>query len=184
MKKLTSLILLLFILSYSTSLANNYLNKSKVIKIGGSSVGLALVGYLTENSVTESRSSFIKGPILFDQYFHERIRGDLNSADYHSNFLDNKTGAVLTPAICMTFLAIIDYSYYSVNRKKQMFQDCFLYTSGLLTTVGITGLFKGLVARERPFYYEQKDTGIIFEDDYKLSFFRVIPHWLFIRCIF
>ena len=151
--------------------AESYLPKSKLLKIGGGSVGIAVIGFLSENSVTESRNSLIKGPILFDSYFQKHIGGDLSINCRKTNFLDNTQGVILTPVLGMTFLFAADYRYYNNNRKKQLLQDMYLFSTGLMATAGVTSLFKGVIARERPYYHDQDLKIEPFEREDKLSFF-------------
>lgn len=162
---------MLVVSSFNPISAESYLPTSKLLKIGGGSVGLAVIGFLSENSVSESRNSLIKGPILFDSYFQKQIGGDLSINCRKTNFLDNTQGAILTPAIGMTFLFVTDYRHYNNNRKKQIFQDMSLFSTGLLATAGVTSLFKGVIARERPYYHEQDIKNEPFEREDKLSFF-------------
>ncbi len=169
-KKLLYIIVALLICTISSN-AESKLSTSELLKISGSSISVALLGLLAENFVDESSNSLIKGPILFDSYFQKQIGGDLATTSRKTNFLDNKTGATLTPLVSMTFLLMADYAHYSVDKKKFMLQDAFLFTTGLMATGGVTGIFKGLVARERPLYHEQSEQSIIFDDEQKLSFF-------------
>ncbi len=171
-KYLAFLLIFLLVIGSSISIsAESYLSKSELLKIGGGSVGIAVIGFLSENSVTESRNSFIKGPIFFDRYFQKQIGGDLSINCRKTNFLDNTQGAILTPAIGITFLLAADYGFYQKNQKKQLFQDMYLFSTGLMATAGVTSLFKGVIARERPYYYEQDLKIKPFEREDKLSFF-------------
>ncbi len=168
LKSIVVLLLLIFI--GTKSYADNYLNKSELIKIGAASFGVAGIGLILENQVDLSQTPIIKGPILFDKYFQELIGGDLSINSRKTNFLDNKTGALFTPALGFTVLLAVNYSQNRNSKRKQLLQDSYLFTTGLLATGGITATFKGLIARERPYYYENPQSRL-FEKDSKLSFF-------------
>ena len=161
---------LILIFSFAMDVSpKTILTRSELIKISVGSAGVAAIGLVVKNSVTLSQTSLIKGPILFDDYMYEQIShsGDFNSAD---NFLDDHFGELLTPILGATSLFTLDYLHYGGSKKREIFQDCYLFSTGLLTTAGVTALFKGLVARERPYYYYQTTKSSFSRDD-KQSFF-------------
>lgn len=131
--------------------ADDYLNTSEVTIISISSIGFEGIGHLLTQEINSKSNSIIRGPLPLDRPLQKLIGGECKLGK--RNFLDSRISGVYTPIAGAIILAIANLSWSQEQTDKIFFQDMFLYTSGLITTLGVTGIAKGIFKRERPYLY-------------------------------
>ena len=145
-----SLLLVASLLPCPMAEAQDYLSGSEVAIIGTGSVGLGLIGRRL-SKVKPERSTICPRPLLFDLSFQRLIGGSYEPDK--SNFLDSKFGSVITPVLFGGALLFSDLKWPTGDKDKNAAQDMYLFHIGLVANKGITDMFKGIVARPRPFVY-------------------------------
>ena len=126
----------------------NYLDAKECALIGsGSLVSLALAGLA--GSMDTTRNSIISSPLPGELSISEAIGGKYRRG--RSNFLNSNAGAVYTPLGCAAVLVASNTKWPHDHSMKDAGEDLFVFTSGLATTMGVTGIFKGMFARPRPY---------------------------------
>ncbi len=128
--------------------ADEFLNSGEVAGIAGATMGLSYFGY-TLRGMDTTRTPLIDGPLPLDIAMKDIFGGRYYKGK--TNFLDNKFGSAITPVTTSALLVIANLSYSKVDKEKETLQDLFLFTSGLITTKGITDLSKGIFTRPRPY---------------------------------
>lgn len=123
---------------------------SEAATIGAGSIGLGFVG-AHFRKVKPGQPSICPRPLLFDLSFQRLIGGAYQPEK--SNFLDSRFGSVITPALFGGALLFSDLTWPTGDKNKTAAQDMYLFHIGLVGNKGITDLFKGIVARPRPFVY-------------------------------
>lgn len=134
----------------------------------GASNGLSML-----LSRPDTTGALIEGPLPGEAAVVRWIGGE-----YHPNkrnFLDDRPGSVYTPLACGALLLSADLAWPGSDRSKQTGQDLYLFTTGLLTTKGVTGIFKGLLRRPRPLVVLEPEKAALREeagsrDDYRAFF--------------
>lgn len=133
----------------------DYLEGRKLLLIGvGSAVPLA-INYVVRD-VDSTQKALIPRPILGDRWFQRRLGGAYYAGK--TNFLDSPKGSAITPGIMGLALIAVNFTWPEGKPGKDAGQDFMLFHSGLMATKGVTGIFKGLVARPRPFLYLYPDS--------------------------
>jgi len=150
--------LLILIIISTNILADDYLNTYEVTIISISSIGFEGVGHLLTREINSASNSIIRGPLPLDRSIQKLIGGECKLGK--RNFLDSRFGGVYTPVAGAIILAIANLSWSQEQTDKIFLQDMFLYTSGLITTMGITGMAKGIFKRERPLPFLCKELAI------------------------
>ncbi len=135
----------------------NYLNGGQFLAVGTASAAVLGLNYLVYH-VDSTRSPLIGSPLPGDSWFAHSLGGGWRRGK--TNWLDNSTGSVFTPAVGAIGIFAVNLTWPEQNPWKDAGQDFFLYHSGLWTTKGVTGLFKGIVARPRPFLYYFPDEAV------------------------
>ncbi|UCG61118.1 MAG: phosphatase PAP2 family protein [Candidatus Zixiibacteriota bacterium] len=128
-------------------LAQEYIGGGEIAAIGSGSAGVAVAGWMVLN-VDSSRAQLIGGPLPLERKLQRLLGGSYYEGK--SNFLDNSFGSVATPLVAGVALLTADMCWPQGDKSKTILQDFFLYSTGLMTTSGLTDLAKGLIARERP----------------------------------
>lgn len=153
---MTKIILILFILlpicigSFEPVYADGYLTSGEVVGITSATMVTSFSGYYLKR-YDSTRTSLIKGPLPLDNFMLKVFGGSYSPGK--TNFLDNNYGSAFTPVTCATLLTIADLSYADKDKEKQTLQDLFLFTSGIITTKGVTDIAKGIFTRPRPYQY-------------------------------
>jgi membrane-associated phospholipid phosphatase len=129
----------------------DYLSVSEISYITLASIGFDQLGNHIIKQMDSSTEPRISGPLPLEHSIQKFLGGEFRSGK--SNFLDKKNGGEYTPIAGIVFLAAVDLSWSRGNKQKILLQDLFLFTSGLVTTKGITNITKGLFRRERPYVY-------------------------------
>lgn len=168
-------VLIVFILSLqipSISKAEKYLTTSEFATIGFGSAGMAVLGQLSLK-IDTFRTPLIKGPLPLEKRLQYFLGGECTIDK--TNFLDNTIGSVYTPVGGGLIMFVADLTWPQGDKNKTTSQDLYLYSTGLFATKGLTGLIKGIVARERPIKYLEPEMAaqrknIDFSSDYH-SFF-------------
>lgn len=127
--------------------AQEYLSTGEIASIAGGTGVLFGLNYLV-GKPDSSRSPLIRGPLPMEVSMQRWLGGQCSIGK--RNFLDNSAGSAYTPVAAAFLLASVDLSWPRHERDKELEQDLFLYTTGLLATKGVTGLLKNIVARPRP----------------------------------
>lgn len=102
-------------------------------------------------SISPQRKALINGPVLFDRSALKLLGGRYYAGK--TNFIDGSFGSAITPALCGVALVGADFRWPAQRSGKDAAQDILLYSSGLIATKGVTGLFKWAFARPRPMLY-------------------------------
>ncbi len=132
----------------STTEAEHELSQEDIILISAGTIATYLSGTLIRK-IDLSRHSILPGPLPFEKKIQKLIAGDYTIGQ--KNFLDDTLGASITPIICGLLLVTADMGWESNDKGNRTLQDIFLFGTGLAATKGLTDIFKGLIARERPF---------------------------------
>jgi membrane-associated phospholipid phosphatase len=144
-------VILILILIYAPVHGDHNLSISEVSYITVASIGFDQLGNHLVDQIDSNSKPRIKGPLPLELSIQEFLGGKYKRGK--SNFLDKKNGGNYTPFAGIIFLTAVDLSWSQGNKQKVLLQDLFLFTSGLVTTKGITNITKGLFRRERPFVY-------------------------------
>ena len=144
------IVMLMIILLPGSGQAEQYLSVGEIAAVGGGSA--ALLGLsVAANRFDSTRQPLISGPLPGERSIQRWLGGEPKAGQ--RNFLDCRTGAILTPVALAVTLTAVNLNWPRHDEAREAAQDLFLYTSGLIATKGITGLSKGLIARERPLPY-------------------------------
>lgn len=176
-----TIILLMIMLSFSARAATDaddetagkeYLETEEFVIIGAGSAAVLGLNYLIAE-IDTGRGSLIPSPLPGDRWLTATLGGTWEPGK--TNWLDNTAGSALTPAFGAIGLFVTNFSWPEGKPWKDAGQDLFLYHSGLWATKGVTGIFKGVVARPRPFFYFFPNEAIKLVDwepnDARRSFF-------------
>ncbi len=148
-----------------------YLSGEKLLLIGAGSTAPLILNYAVRH-IDSNQASLLPRPILADDWFARKIGGDFYIGK--KNFLSGKSGSAITAGFCGVALLAANFTWPEGRSGKDAGQDFFLFHSGLMATKGVTGIFKGLVARPRPFLYYHPDSAVQHDDkfsDSRRSFF-------------
>ncbi|MCP4705391.1 MAG: hypothetical protein GY865_12375, partial [candidate division Zixibacteria bacterium] len=145
---LLSTFLLLSPFGTITSDATNYLSVKESTGITLGSGGIAVIGNITKNNRTkDGLSNWIK-PLPGEKKIMSFLGGKYYPGK--TNFLDNGFGSVATSFAAVPILIGLNAKWPRDEKEKDISQDLFLLSTGLLATNGITELFKGVFRRQRP----------------------------------
>lgn len=144
----------------------DYLSGKELLLIGVGSTAPLLLNYALRH-VDSSQSSLIPRPILADGWFQRKLGGQFHVGK--RNFLAGNTGSAITPGFCGLALIAANFSWPEGRPAKDAGQDFLVFHSGLMATKGVTGIFKGLVARPRPFLYYYPDSAVQHDADFSDS---------------
>ena len=125
-----------------------FLSTEEITGISLVSAGVFGAGMLIRR-VEPEQNSLLNGPILFDRAVQMSLGGRFSPGK--SNLWDKKFGNLYTTAGCGLILFAADLTWPRYDKNKETLQDMFLYNTGLMATIGVTGLFKGTFARPRPY---------------------------------
>ena len=127
-----------------------YLSTEDAVGIGAASLALYGLGHLIKHSNFDHEPRWVKPP-----GFDEKISRFLGQQPGlgRQNILDSRFGSGVTVMGTQVMLGITDAAYPRYSKKKEIWQDQFLFLSGAVATKGLTDLFKGLVLRQRPLLY-------------------------------
>lgn len=149
-----------------TGVAKDYLSGNELLWIGVGSTAPLLLNYALRH-VDSTQSSLIPRPILADSWIQRKLGGQFHVGK--KNFLAGRTGSAITPGICGLALIAANFTWPEGRPAKDAGQDFLVFHSGLMATKGVTGIFKGLVARPRPFLYYYPDSAYQHDADYSDS---------------
>lgn len=127
--------------------AEEYLSTGEVASIAGGAGTLLGLNHLL-GKPDSLRRPLIGGPLPMEASMQRWLGGQCSAGQ--RNFLDNRAGSAYTPISAAVLLISADLSWPRHERGKELAQDLFLYSTGLLATKGVTGLLKNIVARPRP----------------------------------
>ncbi len=156
--------LTIFLFSPHVSEASDYLSTGDVVGISLGSGTLAGIGNFVKNSRTKSGFSSWTKPLPGERKIMNFLGGKYYPGK--SNFLDNGFGSVVTPIIAVPIITGINMKWPRNKKGKDISQDLFLLSTGLLATNGITELFKGIFRRQRPLVSLYPNNEV---DKYKLN---------------
>jgi len=139
--------LALAVIPYHAS-AEEYLSTEEVGAIGTFSLSTLYLGSRARK-IDSGKSSLIVNPFPLENTIQSWLGGKYYPGK--SNFLDSRLGSAITSVGAGFVLTLANISYPRGATSKDVGQDIFLFTSGLLVTKGLTSLAKGLVARPRPY---------------------------------
>ena len=128
--------------------SGGYLSTEELVGLSLTSGGILTTGLLVGH-VTPARKSLLEGPILFDRGAQKAVGGKFVPGK--SNLWDKKLGDFMTTVGGGVALLAADLSWPRQDKDKDALQDLFLYNTGLMTTKGVTDIFKGIFARPRPY---------------------------------
>lgn len=160
--KSTTLAILIFLLatvifSPIDTAAEEFLSSGEVAGITAGALGAYALGRHFVH-IDSSRQPFYSKALPGEMKLQRFLGGRYYSGK--SNFLDNGLGSGVTGFICGAALTVTNLGWPAEDGEKEGLQDLFLYSAGLLTNKGINDIFKGLVARPRPYYaMEQEING-------------------------
>jgi membrane-associated phospholipid phosphatase len=129
---------------------DTYLSSGEVAAISGGVVASAGLG-LWLADMDSNRTALIDGPLPTERWLQKLIGGRFEVGK--NNFLSGSLGSAGTPVACGILLAGVDATWPRAEKGKYVAQDLFLYTSGLIATMGVTNIFKGAFARPRPYIH-------------------------------
>ncbi len=141
------LCILLFCAQSLLASEDEYLSSTEITAISAVSFTLGAAG-LWAIDFDSSRSPVISGPAPWEESIQRFLGGRYYPGK--TNWLDHSFGSAITPIVMGGFLLGADISWPRNERAKDVWQDMFLYGTGLLATKGITGITKGFFARPRP----------------------------------
>ncbi|UCD63485.1 MAG: phosphatase PAP2 family protein [Candidatus Zixiibacteriota bacterium] len=127
--------------------SQDFLDADEVILIGGASAGLAVLGEVALKT-DKPRPPLIAGPLPLESRLQRLLGGSYHTGK--TNFLDSDLGSLATPMIAGAVVLSADLAWSVGDEGRTALQDFHLFASGLVATKGITSVFKGLTARERP----------------------------------
>jgi membrane-associated phospholipid phosphatase len=128
----------------------DYLSTEEVIAIGAASLTMFQTGLLVKKGNANIEPRWIRPP-GFDAVISRFFGREAGLGP--QNFLDSDLGSALTVGGASLWLLAADLEAPRDDKSKDAWQDQFLFFSGTLATKGVTDLFKGLVARQRPLLY-------------------------------
>ncbi|MGB5137198.1 MAG: phosphatase PAP2 family protein [Candidatus Zixiibacteriota bacterium] len=138
-----------------TVMKKDYLEGKELLLIGvGSAVPLVL-NYAVRD-VDSTQKALIPRPIFADRWLQRKLGGSYHAGK--TNWLDNTRGSAITPGIMGLALIAANFTWPEGKPGKDAGQDFLIFHSGLMATMGVTGIAKGLVARPRPFLYLYPDS--------------------------
>lgn len=141
------LVVVLLLMTSPVSQAEDFLSTGEIASIAGGAGVLLWLNHQAGRSDSVGKS-WINGPLPMEASLQRLLGGQYRVGKRH--FLDNSAGSAYTPIAAGFLLASADLSWPRNNRGKEIGQDLFLYTTGLLATKGVTGIFKNIVSRPRP----------------------------------
>ena len=144
----------------------DYLSGEKLLLIGAGSTAALVLNYAVRH-IDSNQASLLPRPILADSWFARRVGGDFFIGK--KNFLSGNRGSAVTAGFCGAALIAANFTWPEGKPGKDAGQDFFLYHGGLMATKGVTGIFKGLVARPRPFLYYYPDSAVQHDADFSDS---------------
>lgn len=145
--KFTALIVGLVLATTSALPAQEYLSTGEVVSIAGGTGALFGLNHLVSKP-DSARRPLIGGPLPMEASMQRWLGGQCSIGQ--RNFLDNSAGSAYTPIAAAFLLVSADLSWPRYESGKELGQDLFLYSTGLLATKSVTGLLKNIVARPRP----------------------------------
>ncbi len=137
-----------------------YLNAGELSAIGAGSLGLTLLGQSIKSSHRTKSPNWTR-PLPFERNLVSALGGDCHLNK--TNFLDNRSGSAATPLAAFTVMTIANFSWPQEQPWQDAAQDGYVFVSGIAATKGITGLAKGIFARQRPL--PCLEPGIAFQRD-------------------
>lgn len=143
-----------------------YLSGEKLLLIGAGSTVPLIANYAVRH-IDSNQASLLPRPILIDDWFAKKLGGGFYVGK--KNFLSGSTGSAATAGFCGVALLAANFTWPEGKPGKDAGQDFFLFHSGLMATKGVTGIFKGLVARPRPFLYYFPDSAVQHDDNFSDS---------------
>ncbi|MFH1374018.1 MAG: phosphatase PAP2 family protein [bacterium] len=149
------LTLVLLLLPAAPIDATDFLSSSEVAYISLGSASVLGLGQWAKK-FDSSRTSLITGPLPVEMRVQKLLGGDYPK-DQRNNFLNHTLGSMYTPSIGAVALLAIDATRGEEDSHRRAAQNMFLYFSGLAATKGVTGIFKGLFARPRPYVCFETD---------------------------
>ena len=132
----------------NTAPAEDYLSTADIAAISAGSLGTVALGEYARH-FDSSRSARIEGPLPLETSLQKWLGGTYTSRK--TNFLDQRFGGLITPAVCGLALISVDLSWPQGQKNKTTLQDLLLFSAGALANTGINNIAKGLVARPRPY---------------------------------
>lgn len=142
-------ILIFGIVASTTSKANDYLSAGEVAGLSLGSGALTGIGIFVKNSRTNEGITNWTTPLPGEKKIMHFLGGQYYPGK--TNFLDNGFGSIVTSIAAVPVLVGINLKWPQKDKNKDLSQDLFLLSTGLLATNGVTELFKGIFRRERPF---------------------------------
>lgn len=133
----------------ASSEAKNYLSANEAAALTLGTGTLAAIGNIVKNTRTRDGKSGWTAPLPGEEKLLHYLGGKYYPGK--TNFLDTRFGAFATPAVALPLLVGINMKWPRNEKGKDVSQDLFLLSTGLLATNGITELFKGIFRRQRPF---------------------------------
>lgn len=146
-----------FFIAPTEASPDTYISSGEVAAITGGTVASAGLG-LWLADIDSNRTALIDGPLPTERWLQKLIGGRFEVGK--SNFLTGSVGSAGTPIACGILLVSVDATWPRAEKGKYVAQDIFLYTSGLLATIGVTNIFKGAFARPRPYMHFSADAGL------------------------
>ncbi len=146
------LVLLLTLLIAGSTHGQNdgYLSTGEAVGIGAASVAVFELGHLIKRANADTAPRWIKPP-GFDEKI-SRFFGRQPGLG-RQNVLDSRFGSLVTSGSASLMLLATDLSHPRREKRKDVWQNQFLFYGGVLATKGVTDIFKGLIARQRPLQY-------------------------------
>ena len=146
-----SILLIGFCLLTPTATADTgYLSTGEAIGVGVGSLTIFKLGNYIKRANADSKPRWVK-PLGFEEKI-SRFFGRQPGLG-RQNFLDSDFGSAVTTLGAGALLAVTDLSYERNERNKDLWQNQFVFYCGALATKGVTDVFKGVVARQRPLLY-------------------------------
>ncbi|MDH3890758.1 MAG: phosphatase PAP2 family protein [candidate division Zixibacteria bacterium] len=142
-----ALFIALVLLATPTLQGQEYLSTGEVATIGGGAAAVFGLAHLVGNA-DSTRNPLIGGPLPLEASLQRWLGGRCSLGQ--TNFLDNKRGSSYTAITAALLLVSADLAWPRYEKGKELGQDLFLFTSGVLATQGATSLLKTIVARPRP----------------------------------
>ena len=128
----------------------DYLSTGEAIGLGAASLVVFKSGNCIKRMNAHVAPRWVKPP-----GFDEKISRFLGreAGIERQNILDSDFGSAITTLGAGLCLGLTDWHHPRSDRSKDLWQGQFVFYSGALTTKGITDIFKGIVARQRPLLY-------------------------------
>ncbi len=124
-----------------------YLSSSEIGAITIVSAGSFAAGQYLKNTFGKTKPRWTEPPGI-DLWFANSLGTKPRPGPL--NFMDSNRASGINVFIAGSIVASLDAAYPNADRTKDILQGQFLYYSGLLAQKGIGGIFKGVVARQRP----------------------------------